>query len=116
MNKEKGFTLIEVLMIIIILAIIFTLLAPNLGMFTGRISDRELERQKDLVIIAANMYTQDRSHRFYHGESRCITVVNLQENGYIGEATHSSIEYVFIPPTRNDSPCIIGVEACGPCP
>jgi len=114
--SRKGFTLIEVLMIIIILAIIFMLLAPNLGIFTGRISERELNKQKDMVIKAANTYAYDRSNRYYNGNIGDtwdrVSVANNLRPDYVSSTVDSSIRYVCIPPTRDNSPCILGDEDC----
>ena len=114
--KSNGFTLIEMLMVIIVLAIIFTLLAPNLTMFTNRISESELAGQEEMVIRAANMYANDRRNRYYNGIVRPVNVGRLQELNYIsGSIDIEPGRVVCIPATRTNestgainTPCFRG--------
>ena len=114
--KRNGFTLLEMLMVIIVLAIIFTLLAPNLMRFTGGINESEIAAQEEMVIRAANMYANDRRGRYYSGIARPVNVSRLQELNYVSDTIDiNPSRVVCIPATRTDedtgavnSPCFRG--------
>ena len=102
--SKKGFSLIEILMVIIVLAIIFTLLAPNIGFINERVSNRELGQQRDLVLRAANMYVNDNRNSFHNGYARTITIDMLRPD-YITDNIDSNIGSVCVPGSRASQMC-----------
>ena len=113
--NQNGFTLVEVLMVIVLLAIIFALLAPNLGIFEQRIGRQELEKQREMVISAANMYVNDNNAKttndgqpfFHNGVARRV------ERSALGVGNvDNSIRFVCIPATIRGSICVNIDEGC----
>ncbi|PRY83234.1 type II secretion system protein [Alkalibacterium olivapovliticus] len=79
MNKEEGFTLVELLAVIVILGIIVAIAIPAIGNIIDRAQGGANEAEDALVIDAARLYftTTDEAH----GGS--VTVGTLKSGGYI---------------------------------
>ena len=75
MNK-KGFTIIELLAVIVIIAIITTIASVGIGSIKNAINKNLLETKKDVVIAGAKLYGQDNR-------------VLLTETNNIGSNTYS---------------------------
>ncbi len=81
MNK-KGFTLTEVIVVIVLISIIIAIAVPSVIAIRNRINSRLLEGKKDTILIAAELYGQDNPHLFNPNEF-VVTVGELVEAGYI---------------------------------
>lgn len=56
MNKEEGFTLVELLAVIVILGIILAIAIPSVGGIVDRAQGNANEAEQELVIDAARLY------------------------------------------------------------
>lgn len=61
MNK-KGFTLVEILAVIVILAIVMTIAVPGIMTISQRMKNRSLDAKLNLIEKAAVTYAQDKSN------------------------------------------------------
>lgn len=77
MNKEEGFTLVELLAVLAILAIIVAIAIPAIGNVVGKSKDSATEAEKELVVDAARLYDIENN---IEGE---ITVDKLITAGYL---------------------------------
>ena len=85
MNKEEGFTLVELLAVIVILGIIVAIAVPMIGNVTGRAQTGAETAQKELVIDAAQLYMVENPNAVtYTTDKGDINVkTDLIENGYL---------------------------------
>lgn len=84
--NNKGFTLIEVLAVLVILSFIMGLALPAFTSSLERSKKREEEIRKDKIMAAAEMYVAD--HKFNEikdssGNEYFISVAKLIESGYL---------------------------------
>ena len=59
LRGDKGFTLIEILIVLAVLGILAAVVAPNLTGFLGRSRDRSYETDKQVLQAAVNSYYTD---------------------------------------------------------
>ena len=76
-NKEDGFTLVELLGVIVILGIILAIAVPGIGNIVDNARTKTAEQQETLVIDAAQIYFLDT------GESASVKVEDLITKGYL---------------------------------
>lgn len=83
--KNKGFTLLELLGVIIILAILVTLAFPSVINFIKSSTAKKDKIINDLIISAAESYINDNSDNLYitSGSNYCVTVDELVETQYL---------------------------------
>lgn len=80
MNKKKsGFTLTEVLIVIVIIGIILAIAIPSIVLIRKRINERLLENKKQLILVAAENYGRDRNFT----QDTTIYVYTLIDSKYI---------------------------------
>lgn len=82
---NRGFTLVELLAVMIILIIITAIAVPNISSSLERTNARQREAKEQLVISGAELYLSDhKSYRtkFYDG-SCYIEVSTLVSGGYV---------------------------------
>ena len=90
MNK-KGFTLAEVIVVIVLISIIIAIAIPSVIAIRNRINERLLESKKDAVLVAAELYGQDNPQLFSPNEF-IVTVGELVDAGYVERDTESNGE------------------------
>ena len=101
--KQNGFTLVEVLAVIIILGIIGVIVMPAV---TGSINDSKddlYDMQVSNIIEASKTWAADNlsSLPTTVGEEKKVSLKELQENGYIDEnITNPKTNKVFDPTTN----------------
>jgi len=76
-NKEDGFTLVELLGVIVILGIILAIAIPGIGTIIDRAKDNTELRQQELVLDAAQMYFLNED------EDGPVTPADLVDKGYL---------------------------------
>lgn len=86
MNR-KGFTLIEVIMVIAIIAILSIILAPNVMVLINKNNERTCEKMIDNIKSAAKMYVNQNKYELgfdCSGTAKEITLQTLVDAGYLG--------------------------------
>ena len=61
-KKKSGFTLTEVLMVIVIIGIILAISIPSVVYIRKRINERLYENKKQMILIAAENYGRDKGY------------------------------------------------------
>lgn len=59
-NKKAGFTLTEILIVIVIIGIILAIAIPSIIAIRKRINERLYEGKKDQILVAAELYGRDK--------------------------------------------------------
>lgn len=90
--KNKGFTLLELLGVIIILAILVTLSFPSIINFIKSSTEKKDKIINDLIVSAAEAYINDNSSNLYitSGTEYCISLDALIGKNYLSESSISS--------------------------
>ena len=86
MNR-KGFTLIEVIMVIAIIAILSIILAPNVMVLINKNNERSCEKMIDNIKSATKMYVNQNKYELgfdCSGTPKEITLKTLVDAGYLG--------------------------------
>lgn len=78
-EDKKGFTLTEVLVVIVIIGIVLTIAIPSVVLIRRRINTRMYEEKKHLILVSAELYAKDKSI----AGSTLLTIDDLLEEGYI---------------------------------
>ncbi len=80
MDKNKsGFTLTEVLIVIVIIGIILAIAIPSIVLIRKRINERLLDNKKQLILVAAENYGRDKNFI----QDTTIYVYTLIDSKYI---------------------------------
>lgn len=89
--RNKGYTLIELLGVMIILALLLSLVIPSVINVIKSSTEKSDNLVNDLVIDATELYMDDYSNEFYeiYGNTYCIPLTELVELNYLKE----NIEY-----------------------
>lgn len=86
MKDKKGFTLVELLAVIVILAILVTIAVPSTIAISKKIKSNMYDAKIDLILNAAVLYGQDYSTKVNSSESCSGPIITLQElvdKGYV---------------------------------
>lgn len=78
-SSKKGFTLTEILIVIIIISIILTIAIPSIIAIRRRINERLYETKKSQILVAAEMYGKDKGITL----DTVISVYTLLNDDYI---------------------------------
>ncbi len=103
-NKKKGFTLTEILVVIVIIGIVLTIAIPRVVIIRKRINNRLYEEKKHLILVAAELYGKDKGLV----TDSIITIDRLLETKYInpdlktGEKGCSNEHGCIVDPTTNE--------------
>lgn len=76
-NKEDGFTLVELLGVIVILGIILAIAIPGIGTIVDNARTKTADQQDQLIIDAAQMYYLD------GGKEDPVLITTLTGKGYL---------------------------------
>ena len=76
MKNKKGFTLVELMAVIVILAIVIAIAIPTYNKIKSIIDIKNYENKKELIKIAATKFAEDTN-------ITAIFVKELVENGYL---------------------------------
>ncbi len=114
--KNKGFTLVELLAVIILLSIIALIVVPKVLEQKENQDKKIKESQKELIYASSNIYIKDNNEDDIEpGKVFCITVQSLIDEGYINiDVDHykEDIVKVFVDDNNNliasiDNKCTI---------
>ena len=91
--KEKGFTLIELIAVIIILGVIAVITVPSVNRAIEKSKTKSLEEQIDRIISSAKNYAIDNSDKLpiVNNEQMLIKVSDLVETGFLEEIPKSPV-------------------------
>lgn len=84
LNKEEGFTLVELLGVIVILAIILAIAVPGIGKIIDNAKEDTEKNQTALVLDAAQLY-------FLQEEGTSVTVEELIKKGFLEDKKDSTL-------------------------
>ena len=93
MKNNKGFTLVELLGVITIIAILSLIAIPAVTKTINNSRKNHFESQKKLIIIAAKSYAQSNRSVLPRtvGETTTITIQTLKDSGYLKDDVKNSI-------------------------
>lgn len=69
-NNKKGFTLVEILMVVVLLSLLFGLAAPAVGKLSKKIKQRSLNHKVEIIEKAGIAWGQD-NKALLRNESNC---------------------------------------------
>lgn len=78
-NKEEGFTLVELLAVLAILAIIIAIAIPAIGNVISRSKTQATAAEEELIVDAGRLYFTTSGNT----EKTQVTVKTLHEEGYL---------------------------------
>ena len=87
MNKEEGFTLVELLAVIVILGIIVAISVPAIGSIISDADGKATEAEKELVVEAARLYYVSEVLEDVDGGTSTVTIEQLKTAGYLDTDT-----------------------------
>lgn len=101
MKNNKGFTLVELLAVIVILAILITIAVPSTIGISNKLKENMYCKKIDSIEVAAKLYGEDRKDSFTETHpSREIAVKDLIETGYLKKDNS-------VCGGENNPPCIV---------
>ena len=103
MNK-KGFTLVELLAVVVLLAVVTTLAVPAVIGISNNIKKNMLETKLDLIEESAKLYGQDNmSYINSYGGSITIDIEDLLDEGYLTKDKDDEEAGYIVNPVDNSS-------------
>ena len=81
--KKNGFTLIEIIAVVVILGLILLIIVPNVNDILKRSKTTLNERQKELIISAARNWGMENLTSTSETMLEKITIKTLQDNGFL---------------------------------
>ncbi|QII81435.1 prepilin-type N-terminal cleavage/methylation domain-containing protein [Jeotgalibaca arthritidis] len=91
LNKEEGFTLVELLAVIVILAIILAIAVPGVGKIIDNAELATEKNQESIVLDAAQLYFLQTEN---HGDE--VTSTTLKEKGFLEDKKMTKVYTVTI--------------------
>ena len=83
-SMKKGFTLVELLAVMILLGVVSLIAVPSIGKILTRSREKALESTKEELIKAAQKYYADNIRELPEdGSHKCLSVSEIEANGYI---------------------------------
>ena len=79
--KKSGFTLAEILGVIVIIGILLTLLAPAIVNKLSSSKDKAEETQNKMIYAAASQYMTENRDNYRYGKRYCISLRELIDAG-----------------------------------
>ncbi len=85
-DNRKGFTLTEVLIVIVIIGIVLAIAIPSIVAIRKRINERLFENKKEMILVAAELYGRDKGFT----TDTIIYVYSLIDEKYIDSDIQSN--------------------------
>ena len=83
-SMKRGFTLVELLAVLILLGVVSLIAIPSIGKILNRSREKARESTKNELIKAAKNYYADNIRELPDdGSHKCLSVSEIEENGYI---------------------------------
>ena len=83
-SMKRGFTLVELLAVLILLGVVSLIAIPSIGKILNRSREKARESTKNELIKAAKEYYADNIRELPDdGSHKCLSVSEIEENGYI---------------------------------
>ena len=83
-SMKRGFTLVELLAVLILLGVVSLIAIPSIGKILNRSREKARESTKNELIKAAKNYYADNIKELPEdGSHKCLSVSEIEENGYI---------------------------------
>ena len=91
MHQDQGFTLVELLAVIVVLGIVLLIAIPNILNIINKTKEGAYERQKELIVNAAKKYVMSNMDSIeWTDDEAIITLAKLQEEGLLSTALKNS--------------------------
>lgn len=90
MNKNRGFTLVELLGVIILLALIVLIAFPSIISVVKRSDDSISEANQALILHAAEQQVDENKNNYENNHIYCIRIQDLIDNGFLIEGISES--------------------------
>ncbi len=103
MKNKKGFTLTEILLVIVIIGIILSIAIPTAILISKSIKERSYDSKMDSIIVAAELYGKNNKDVFGESEVIQISVETLLANGYVDEDEACERTFGCVLDPRDDS-------------
>ena len=83
-SMKRGFTLVELLALLILLGVVSLIAIPSIGKILNRSREKARESTKNELIKAAKNYYADNIRELPDdGSHKCLSVSEIEESGYI---------------------------------
>lgn len=82
---RKGFTLIELMAVIVIISLVCLLTFPNIVNQIEKSKDANKDNIEEVVISSAKKYVNDNIDKYSEQRDYCISVEELVDNDYLKE-------------------------------
>ena len=102
MKRRNGFTLVELLAVIVILAIVLIIAVPGVLSIINKTKSNALDRQKDMIKEASRLYVTSDSDVTWVGQDTKMTTVTLdtlKAKGYLDQK-------IIDPKTKKEITCV----------
>ena len=88
--NNKGFTLVELLAVIVILTVISSIAIPTISSSLDRSKTKQTKAKEDLLKSAAELYIIDNNKR--GTIEGCVTFTKLKNSGYIDDKATDDVK------------------------
>ncbi len=85
MNNKRGFTLVEMLAVIAIIAAMTALVIPSIILVKDKINERAYQAKKEIILLAAQTYGQNNPNLFDEVDEVTVSIGFLLKNGYLAK-------------------------------
>ena len=105
MNKKRGFTLVELLGVIVLLALIVLIVFPSIINVIKKSDNSISEANKALIINASKQYVEENKNEYSSNGTYCLITQDLINNGFliesISEADGTKLNNITVKVTVN---------------
>ena len=113
LNKNRaGFTIIELLIVIVVIGILAVIVISQFGNVTQRA--RDSERQTDITALQSQLefYYQDATEYPSTAEFNTTTLENIEEGAFIAPNADNGEVYTYAPVQADGTACTLAAQIC----